>query len=50
MYVYRYYVVMFVLPTSHKPLEGYFNDETFYLHQKDPDIVSQKNLSFWGIW
>ena len=48
MYVYRYYVVMFVLPTSHKPLEGCFDDDTFQLHQKDPDIVFQKKILFLG--
>ena len=36
------YVVMFVLPTSQNPLYGYINGETIQLHQKDPDVVSQK--------
>ena len=40
------YVVMFVLPISHNLLQGYFNDEAYQLHQKDPDIVSQKNSLF----
>ena len=43
------YVVMFVLPTSHNPLQRYFNDEAYQLHQKDPDIVSQK-LSLFGAY
>ena len=38
---------MFVLPTSHKPLYGYINDEAIYLHQKGPDTVSKK-ISFFG--
>ena len=40
---------MLVLPASHNPLQGYFNDEAFWLHQKALDIVyivSQKTSPF----
>ena len=43
------YVVTFLLPISHNLLEEYFNDEVFQLHQKDPDIVSQK-ISLFGAY
>ena len=43
------YVVMFVIPTSHNPLQGYFNGETLQLHQKVPDIVSQ-TISLFGAY
>ena len=36
------FVVMFVLPRSHKPRQRYFNNKAFQLIQKDPDIVSQE--------
>ena len=37
-----------VLLTSHNLLQGYFNDDSFQLHQKDPDIGSQKSSLFWA--
>ena len=43
------YVVMFVLPRSHNPCQRYFNNEALQLHQKDPDIVSQK-ISLFGAY
>ena len=36
------YKVMFVLPTSCNALYRYTNDGTIQLHEKDPDIITQK--------
>ena len=40
--------VMFVLPTLHNPLKGYFSNEAFYLHHKDLDTNSQKISLLWA--
>ena len=49
-YVCRYVSmwVMFILPTLHNPLKGYFSDEAFQLHHKDLDTNSQKISLLWA--
>ena len=37
---------MFEMPTSQDPLEGFFNDDTFWLHQKYLNIVFQEMSLF----
>ena len=40
---------MFEIPTSQDPLEEFFNDDTFWLHQKYLNIFP-RNVPFCGTW
>ena len=40
---------MFEIPTSQDPLEEFFNDDKFWLHQKYLNIFP-RNVPFCGTW